>query len=81
MADTTRVPMDRLHVTYGLYTPERVTIYWEREEGTDNWTASRTKPGEPHTRVPHFDCDNMLDVFKWMRDILAGRIGDYTLRG
>lgn len=74
-------PLDRLTVTRGLHGPDRVTIYWEQEQGTEGWTAHRMIPSRPHTRMRDFDCDDMLSVFKLIRDILAGKIDESILTG
>lgn len=48
-------------------------IHWELEDGT--WVGYRQMPGvNQFAELPDLSSDNMLDVFKWMRDIIGGTI-------
>ena len=72
---------DRLQVTRELGGPRRVVIYWEliKTRPNEGWKAYRTIPNRPHTAMPEFDCPDILSIFKLMRDILCGKIGDDVL--
>lgn len=72
---------DRLTVTRELGGPGRVTIYWEQERGTEGWIAHRMIPSRPHTRMEDLDASNMLETFKFMRDVLAGNLDEELLMG
>lgn len=48
-------------------------IRWELEDST--WVGYRQMPGvNQFAELPDLSSDNMLDVFKWMRDIIGGTI-------
>ena len=79
MATKKSTPKDRLTVTYGLNGPERFTIYWEQPQGEQGWKAFRLIPGRQFAPAPDFDADTMLEVFRWMRDILAGHVTEDVL--
>lgn len=72
---------DRLTATRQLGGPERVTIYWEKKRGADTWLAHRILTGQPHARMRELDADDMLSVFKFMRDVLTGNLDEELLMG
>lgn len=56
-----------------------VTVSWKLEDGV--WEAQRLMPGVNNwADLPDLNTVNMIDVFKFMRDILAGSIDKELIR-
>lgn len=72
---------DRLSVTRDPGTEEHITIRWEIVEGS--YICRRSMPGvNKSARLPALDADELLEVFKTIRDFLNRTLDeDYLIPG
>lgn len=62
-----------LQVSVNPGTNDHYSIRWNNRRGY--WLASRNMPGmNQSARLSALDTDNLLDIFRFMRDILTGTI-------